>query len=88
MCEVSLGNTCKQYSANYINKLPNGIHSTHGVGNWNVDGSRKVTIDGIEVELGTFIRKAQISDINYDEFIVYNSNQIKIKYMLSVSYIN
>lgn len=76
------------------NKLPAGTMSTKGVGRSQPDAAEFVTLDdGLVVPCGRLknaFKTAQ--ELNscallYNEFIVYNENQIKLKYIVKVEFV-
>lgn len=86
LCEVALGETYELLSSKYVTTLPSGKSSTHGVGKSTPDpaGSRTLS-DGTIVPMGKLVSRQNFSGtLRYDEFIVYNSDQIRIKYLLLV----
>lgn len=96
LCDVALGNKYELKSAEYISKLPNEyqryllplLHSTHGLGRVSADYSKMDTIDGVEFP-GVGKPKETNSEefgLQYNEFIVYNTKQIKIKYLIDLQF--
>lgn len=87
IAEVALGEILEQYTSNYslsqahMDSLKK--NSTHGKG-----GSSPgdfVEIDGVKIPNGKLVKhKTDSFSLLYDEFIIYNSNQYKIKYMIVV----
>lgn len=89
LCEVALGKPRKLLQSDYnANKLPAGHHSTHGVGGTQPDPSATITMkDGVKVPLGQGVdSKVPGSSLLYNEFIVYDTAQIKIRYLLQVDF--
>ncbi len=86
LCEVALGDTYELLGSKYVTKLPAGKNSTHGVGNHTPDKTGYKTLaDGTIVPMGKLIARPNFSgSLRYDEFIVYNADQIRIKYLLLV----
>lgn len=85
----------EKVNADYdASKLPEGIHSTHGVGMNEpaARGSKKIKIDGKEVLVpcGKLNKKKNADDFNlvYDEFIIYNINQVRLRYLLEVEFVS
>ena len=87
LCEVALGNCLELYKSQYIRTLPNEYHSVHGIGSWHPSNSNVTSIDSIDISTGKIIQHNESAKcyLNYDEFVVYNVNQIKIKYLLLIS---
>uniref|UniRef100_A0A452UI27 Poly [ADP-ribose] polymerase n=1 Tax=Ursus maritimus TaxID=29073 RepID=A0A452UI27_URSMA len=65
--EVALGNMYELKHASHISKLPKGKHSVKGLGKTAPDPSASITMDGVEVPLGTGIS----SGVN-DTCLLYN----------------
>ncbi|KAJ8776324.1 hypothetical protein J1605_015622 [Eschrichtius robustus] len=65
--EVALGNMYELKHASHISKLPKGKHSVKGLGKTTPDPSASITMDGVEVPLGTGIS----SGVN-DTCLLYN----------------
>ncbi|KAK6996034.1 Poly [ADP-ribose] polymerase 1, partial [Halocaridina rubra] len=67
-------------NADYIEKLPKGMHSTKGIGRTHPDPAQTIKLeDGVEVPLG----KGTASGVGrtsllYNEYIVYDVAQINI----------
>ena len=91
--KVSLGvcNELKQADYNG-DKLPNGKHSTKGLGRSEPDRKDWVTLDnGCLVPCGKL--KTSVSGTNannyallYNEYVVYDVNQIKLKYLVKIEF--
>ena len=86
-------NDLKQADYN-ANKLPPGKHSTRGVGRSVPNPAEWVTLnDGLVVPCGKLksaFSNAQESNscaLLYNEYIVYNENQIKLKYIVKVEFV-
>jgi len=86
LCDVALGNCYEKLNAEYITKLPAGYHSTHGVGQYTPAKREYVTLpDGLIVPMGKLeARPGHTGALYYDEFIVYDQSQIRIKYLFIV----
>ncbi|XP_064103766.1 poly [ADP-ribose] polymerase 1-like [Macrobrachium nipponense] len=88
LSEVALGNMYERTSAEYVEKLPKGKHSTKGVGRTHPDPSETIKLeDGVEVPLGKGVN-ADVSrtSLLYNEYIVYDVAQVNIKYMLRLKF--
>lgn len=85
--EVALGNMHELKHASHISKLPKGKHSVKGLGKTTPDPSASVTLDGVEVPLGTGISSG-INDtcLLYNEYIVYDIAQVNLKYLLKLKF--
>lgn len=82
--EVALGNTNNLYGSNYnASNLPKGKSSTFGVGR--VGPTKEINIDGAMAQIGPFKdRKDKNCCGGYSEFIVYNVDQVQIKYLFKI----
>ncbi|XP_012586323.1 PREDICTED: poly [ADP-ribose] polymerase 1 [Condylura cristata] len=85
--EVALGNMYELKHASHISKLPKGKHSVKGLGKTTPDPSASVTMDGVEVPLGTGIPSG-VNDtcLLYNEYIVYDIAQVNLKYLLKLKF--
>ena len=85
LSEVALGNMYERYRADYIEKLPQGKHSTWGRGQTQPDPEvvHKME-DGVEVPYGPAApaKLPKKSDLLYNEFIVYDVAQVKVRYLV------
>ena len=74
--------------ADYIKKLPTGMHSCKGVGKTAPDPSEKSDLDGAEVPLGKGCKQEGIAktDLLYNEYIVYDVGQVNCKYLLKLKF--
>lgn len=92
LCEVALGTTNDLLAADYTaDKLPAGKHSVKGLGALAPDSNdNHIMEDGLVVPLGkcvsTGVRNPNGYTLNYNEFIVYNTSQIKMKYLVQVKF--
>ena len=100
LCDVALGNCNEKLQSDYnANLLPAGKHSTKGVGINQPNSSNYIQHDGVTVPLGKVETKAiQGSSLQYNEFIgiiyssnlnyilVYDTAQIRMKYLLKVKF--
>lgn len=92
--KVSLGATNDLKQADYdANKLPTGKSSTKGVGRSGPDPNEWVTLDdGLVVPCGKLKntlkspQEASSYALLYNEYIVYNENQIKLRYIVKVEF--
>ncbi|XP_053201315.1 poly [ADP-ribose] polymerase 1-like [Panonychus citri] len=90
LCEVALGEMLELTQADFITDLPKGKHSVKGVGKTAPDPKKSKTIDeGVIVPCGPG-KPTGVKDTSllYNEFIVYDVNQIKIRYLLMVEFDN
>ena len=93
LSEVSLGESNELKQADYSgDKLPPGKHSTKGLGRSEPDPKSWVTMEnGCVVPCGKLIGikdKAAAAEyaLLYNEYIVYNVDQIKLKYLVKVEF--
>ena len=92
LCEVSLGNTNDLLAADCnASNLPTGTHSTFAKGKMVPDPSLETTMeDGCRLPLGniisTSVQNPSGYTLNYNEYVVYNVNQVKFRYLLRVKF--
>ncbi|XP_068197339.1 poly [ADP-ribose] polymerase 2 [Antennarius striatus] len=91
LCEVALGDSNELLDADYeANKLPAGKHSTKGLGRTGPDPKNSVTLDGVTVPIGpgvkTGVGKHNSYSLLYNEFIVYNPAQTRMRYLLRIKF--
>uniref|UniRef100_A0A4W6BPI2 Poly [ADP-ribose] polymerase n=1 Tax=Lates calcarifer TaxID=8187 RepID=A0A4W6BPI2_LATCA len=91
LCEVALGDCNELLDADYeANKLPAGKHSTKGLGQTGPDPKNSVTLDGVTVPMGpgvkTGVGKNSGYSLLYNEFIVYNPAQTRMRYLLRIKF--
>lgn len=88
LCEVALGTpNVLTYSDYYADRLPAGTHSTWGRGRNAPDPAGDVDIGGgVKAATGKCVPVVPpvTGALLYDEFIVYNTMQIKMKYLVKV----
>merc|ERR1719187_2777238 len=89
LCEVSLGKPNKLLDADYnADKLPKGCHSVHGLGKVEPSGSE--VLGGAKLAMGpprnTKVENKRGYTLNYNEYIVYDTRQIKMKYLAKVKF--
>ena len=83
LCEVALGNMYERIACEYITELPSGKHSTKGLGTQTPE-ENNIKLNGIKVPIGKLVNSNVSSSLNYDEFIVYDQTQVKLKYIVLV----
>ncbi|CAL8278860.1 unnamed protein product [Lota lota] len=91
LSEVALGDCNELLDSDYeAQKLPEGKHSTKGMGQTGPDPQNAVTLDGFTVPMGpavkTGVGKAGSYSLLYNEFIVYNPAQVRMRYLLKVKF--
>lgn len=87
LCEVSLGDWQDRFCADYhANLLAEGKWSTRGVGK--TAPSKSINFMDMQVPLGEAEKVAvKESDLLYNEYIVYDVKQIKLRYLIKLNYI-
>jgi poly [ADP-ribose] polymerase len=90
LCDVALGQEEEMYDANYdADKVVKraGKHSTKGCGATCPDPSGSVTLeDGVVVPCGKAMSSGPRRSLLYNEFIVYDVKQVKIKYLVEAEF--
>lgn len=91
LCEVALGDCNELLDADYeANNLPAGKNSTKGLGRTGPDPTKSVTLDGVTVPMGpgvkTGVGKHNSYSLLYNEFIVYNPAQTRMRYLLRIKF--
>ncbi|BBN16135.1 poly [ADP-ribose] polymerase 2/3/4 [Marchantia polymorpha subsp. ruderalis] len=90
LCEVALGDMRELTTSDYnADKLPPGLLSTKGVGNTAPDPKQFKTLDnGVVVPMGKPKKGVGKGGyLLYNEFIVYNTAQIRMKYLLLTKFV-
>ena len=84
LCEVALGNSRQLLRPDYnAANLPSGFHSTHAIGTQRPKPSQTEYDGDIEIPLGE-AESYSAGGMGANEFIVYKTNQIKMKYLVRV----
>lgn len=92
LCEVSLGKCNELLAADYnAAELPPGTHSVMGKGKLAPDPSKTfIMSNGCTVPLGkpidTGVTNPKGYTLNYNEFVVYDRKQVKMKYLVRVEF--
>ncbi|CAG5084469.1 Similar to Poly [ADP-ribose] polymerase (Sarcophaga peregrina) [Cotesia congregata] len=90
LCEVALGTMLEKFRAeNDLVKLPDDKHSVFSRGVLTPEPTEVTIIpQNVEVPYGKLVTVdlARSAKLRHDEFIVYDPNQIKIRYMLTVHF--
>lgn len=88
LCEVALGNMYEKTQAEMIQQLPQNKHSTKGIGRTEPDPQAVITTpDGTEVPLGKPVSSPVTNtSLLYNEYIVYDTAQVNIKYLLKLKF--
>nr|XP_015195173.1 PREDICTED: poly [ADP-ribose] polymerase 2 [Lepisosteus oculatus] len=91
LSEVALGDCNELLHADYnADKLPPGKHSTKGLGQTAPDPRNAVALDGVGVPLGPAVRTGVANEqgytLLYNEFVVYDPNQVRMRFLLRVRF--
>ncbi|KAJ3278959.1 Poly [ADP-ribose] polymerase 1 [Borealophlyctis nickersoniae] len=92
LSEVALGDMYEKLTAEYVEKLPKGKHSTKGCGSTGPTKFVPLPADPeVELPLGpptnqTLPSGSARSSLLYNEYIVYDVNQVNIRYLLKVRF--
>ncbi|XP_077414565.1 poly [ADP-ribose] polymerase 2 isoform X2 [Vanacampus margaritifer] len=96
LCEVALGDSNELLVSDYnANNLPAGKHSTKGIGQIGPDPQNFVTLNGMTVPMGPGVKTTKKTaglsqdvaySLLYNEFIVYNSAQTRMRYLMRVNF--
>ncbi|CAF0920722.1 unnamed protein product [Brachionus calyciflorus] len=88
LCEVALGDMYERTQAEFVTNLPKGKHSTKGCGRTAPSPEQShFTPDGVEIPMGNGVDSGvKNSSLLYNEYIVYDVNQIKMKYLLRTKF--
>ncbi|KAL4362846.1 hypothetical protein GQ457_04G027370 [Hibiscus cannabinus] len=88
LSEVALGEVYELTKAKYIEKLPKGKHSTKGLGKKVPKKSDFVKWkDDVIVPCGKPVpSNVKDSELMYNEYIVYNTAQVKMQFLLKVKF--
>ena len=87
LCEVSLGNYNELFTLNFnASNLPEGKHSTKGCGQTAPHVSSYIELDGVKIPTGKGEKTGVKSFFGYNEYVVYNVRQVKIRYLLKLKW--
>ena len=90
LCEVALGTPNQLYDADYkAEKLPKGKHSVKGCGRVaSKEENFEALEDGTVVPLGPAndVDATKESSLNYNEYIVYDTKQIRLRYIAKIKF--
>ncbi|KAJ7313022.1 hypothetical protein JRQ81_004284 [Phrynocephalus forsythii] len=91
LSEVALGQCNELLEANpEAEKLPPGKHSTKGLGKLAPSPANSITLDGAVIPMGPAVETGVVNPhgytLNYNEFIVYDPCQVRMKYLLKVRF--
>ncbi|CAM4807466.1 unnamed protein product [Rotaria magnacalcarata] len=90
LCEVALGKIHECYKATALSAstLPSGTHSTKGCGSTTPNPKEYYyTNDGVLIPMGHGVpADIRQTSLLYNEYIVYNTDQINMKYLLRIDF--
>ncbi|XP_072169723.1 poly [ADP-ribose] polymerase 2-like isoform X1 [Diadema setosum] len=92
LCEVALGQPNKLLAADYnADKLPSGKHSVMGLGRIAPEPKDNFTMENGTVVptgkgVGTGVVNPNGYTLNYNEFVVYKTNQVRMKYLVKIKF--
>ncbi|KAG2374682.1 hypothetical protein C9374_010426 [Naegleria lovaniensis] len=96
LCEVLIGNPYRTYESEYMEEAKSGFDSTMGVGARGPNSEQPfVQYDGVHIPLGPVVDTPKPVEktnanrywnfpLHYNEYIVYNVDQVRIRYMVQV----
>lgn len=85
LCEVNLGSPIECVDPENFEDLPDGKHSVHGIGKYSLQSSE--LIDGAMFACGKIKKNDAIKHYSdYNEFVVYRNEQVKVKYLVKVNF--
>uniref|UniRef100_A0A1I8HD94 Poly [ADP-ribose] polymerase n=1 Tax=Macrostomum lignano TaxID=282301 RepID=A0A1I8HD94_9PLAT len=84
LCEVALGTSRELNKADYeAAKLPAGFNSVKGIGELTPNpSSAEQLADGCKVPIGKLVASNLSTVLNYNEYVVYNVNQLRLRYLV------
>lgn len=88
LAEVATGSPLVRYHGDHITSLPSGHHSTFAQGRSEPDPKGLVTLpDGVMVPAGKprVSPDLQATSLLYNEYIVYDVSQIRLRYLLRIA---
>lgn len=87
LSEVALGEMCELKKATYMEKPPKGKHSTKGLGKTVPLESEFAKWRDVTVPCGKPVPSSvRASELMYNEYIVYNTAQVKMQFLLKVRF--
>jgi len=90
LCESALGKVHKitedGHHASSLKKAPKGFDSVHAVGTITPKTWKNMDLDGknVKVAQDTAVDSGVQSSFHHDEFLVYNEEQVRLRYILTV----
>lgn len=94
LCEVALGDMKVLSNAQSMSRstLPSGKSCVMGLGKYQPDPSGNKFLDGVRVPIGRPRLRDNLDSsrglpvLDYDEFIIYDVNQVHIRYLVKVKF--
>lgn len=91
LSEVALGDCNELRDADYeAHKLPKGKHSTKGLGQTEPNPKNTDCLDGVSVPMGPVVKtrvgRNEAYSLLYNEFIVYDPAQVRMRFLLRVQF--
>lgn len=87
LCEVALGNCTEHATAANINLLPPNKHSLLCRGNYSPEPENHIEIDGdVVVPIGKPVNSSVQRGLIYDEYVIYDMSQIKLRYAIIIKH--
>jgi poly [ADP-ribose] polymerase len=84
LCEVALGNSLTLVNATNITTLDPQYQSVHGIGSYTPDKDQHILdSNGTIYPVGDLVKKRD-AYLYYDEYIIYDPRQIKIRYIVEI----
>ncbi|PRP82587.1 hypothetical protein PROFUN_04892 [Planoprotostelium fungivorum] len=85
--EVALGDINKVLYDTYMEKAPGGTHSTQALGQIAPDAKGDFIMDnGTVIPLGSLVKTGHHSSCSHNEFIVYDTKQIRTRFLLKIKF--
>ena len=82
LCEVALGTQRPLMRPDcYAHNLPSGFHSTKAIGYEEPDPAESERMGDVEIPCGN-LKRVPGGGMGANEFVVYNTNQIKMRYIV------
>ena len=86
LTEVALGNEYTKTAAEFMSRAPVPYHSTKACGQMTTQSEMHLQMDdAIDCPIG--IREGELdSELKYNEYIVYDESQVRIKFLILVDF--
>eukprot|EP01017_Pseudomicrothorax_dubius_P000029 TRINITY_DN0_c1065_g1_i2.p1 TRINITY_DN0_c1065_g1~~TRINITY_DN0_c1065_g1_i2.p1 ORF type:complete len:154 (+),score=45.35 TRINITY_DN0_c1065_g1_i2:37-498(+) len=86
LCEVALGEMYEKTQPEYVTRLPGNFKSTKGLGSQGPNFKKNIVLsNGCTVPIGPIIEYKNPGErlaLSHNEYIVYDTTQIKIRYLI------